>query len=454
MIQHNYIRGVIMYFERKAYQKLLEWKEKYADKYAVMLEGARRVGKSTIAENFAQNEYKSYILIDFSKATDTIRSCFDDIGNLNVFFLRLQAETGTTLYEHESLIIFDEVQLFPKARQAIKHLVADGRYSYLETGSLISIRKNVKDILIPSEEMKIQVFPMDYEEFCDATGGNFELLRQISDSGRAIGQATNRKLMRDLRLYMAVGGMPQAVEAYINGKNFSEIDMIKRQIISLYEEDFKKIDPSGRISALYHAVPAQLAKDARKYRITTAIGKRNNTKADELLYELIDSKTVLPCYNSTDPRASLADTKDFSSYKLYLSDTGLFVTLMFIDRPATENKVYAKLLSDKLPANLGYLYENLVAQMIAASGRELYYHTWEKDGSTHYYEVDFLISDGSKIDALEIKSSGSGKHESIREFCRKFSQNISKAYLISQKDVGNEENLLLKPFYLVPFLVE
>ena len=454
MIQHNYIRGIIMYFERKAYQKLLEWKEKYADKYAVMLEGARRVGKSTIAENFAKNEYKSHILIDFSKSSANILECFDDIGNPDVFFLRLQAETGTTLYEHESLIIFDEVQFFPKARQAIKHLVADGRYSYLETGSLISIRKNVKDILIPSEEMKIQVFPMDYEEFCDATGGNFELLRQIFGSKRAIGQATNRKLMRDLRVYMAVGGMPQAVEAYINGKNFSEIDMIKRQIISLYEEDFKKIDPSGRISALYHAVPAQLAKDARKYRITTAIGKRNNPKADELLYELIDSKTVLPCYNSTDPRASLADTKDFSSYKLYLSDTGLFVTLMFIDRPVAENKIYAKLLSDKLPANFGYLYENLVAQIIAASGRELYYHTWEKDGSTHYYEVDFLISDGSKIDALEIKSSGSGKHESIREFCRKFSQNISKAYLISQKDVGNEENLLLKPFYLVPFLAE
>ncbi|WP_294013891.1 AAA family ATPase [uncultured Treponema sp.] len=442
-----------MYFERKAYQKLLEWKEKYADKYAVMLEGERRVGKSTIAENFAQNEYKSYILIDFSKASANILECFDDMGNLNVFFLRLQAETGTTLYEHESLIIFDEVQLFPKARQAIKHLVADGRYSYLETGSLISIRKNVKDILIPSEEMKIQVYPMDYEEFCDATGGNFELLRQIFQTGSAIGQATNRKLMRDLRLYMAVGGMPQAVESYINGKNFSEIDMVKRQIISLYEEDFKKIDPSGRISALYHAVPAQLAKDARKYRITTAIGKRNNTKADELLYELIDSKTILPCYNSTNPRASLADTKDFNSYKLYLSDTGLFVTLMFIDRPVTENKLYAKLLSDKLPANLGYLYENLVAQMIAAAGRELYYHTWEKSGSTHYYEVDFLISDGSKIDALEIKSSGSGKHESINEFRKKFSQNINKTYLISQKDVGSEENLLLKPFYLVPFLV-
>ena len=442
-----------MYFKRKAYDKLLEWKNLYSDKYAVLLEGARRVGKSTIAENFAKNEYKSYIMIDFSKTTSNILECFDDIGNLNVFFLRLQAETGITLFEHESLIIFDEVQLFPKARQAIKHLVFDGRYSYLETGSLISIKKNVKDILIPSEEMRIQVYPMDYEEFCDATGENYELLREIYNYGTAIGQATNRKLMRDLRIYMAVGGMPQAVEAYVNGKNFSEIDIIKRQIISLYEEDFKKIDDSGRISALYHSIPAQLAKDTRKYRITTAIGKKNNTKAEELLYELIDSKTVLPCYNSTDPRVSLTNTKDFNSYKLYLSDTGLFVTLLFIDRPVTENDIYAKMLSDKLPANLGYLYENLVAQMIAASGRELFYHTWEKDGSTHYYEVDFLISEGSKINAFEIKSSGSGKHESIKEFSKKFSQNVNKVYLISQKDVGREENVLLKPFYFMPFLI-
>ena len=442
-----------MNFERKAYYKLLEWKEKYSGQYAALLEGARRVGKSTIAEHFARNEYKSYILIDFSKATDNIRDCFDDVANLDLFFLRLQAETGVTLHEHESLIIFDEVQLFPKARQAIKHLVADGRYSYLETGSLISIKKNVKDILIPSEEMKIQVYPMDYEEFCKATGTNYELLQQIYQTGKPIGQATNRKLMRDLRIYMAVGGMPQAVEAYIEGKNFSEIDMIKRQIIGLYEDDFKKIDPSGRISALYHSIPAQLAKDSRKYRITTAIGKKNNSKAEELLYDLIDSKTILPCYNSTDPRVSLADTKDFNSYKLYLSDTGLFVTLMFIDRPVAENDIYAKLLSDKLPANLGYLYENLVAQMIAASGRELFYHTWEKSGSTHYYEVDFLISEGSKINAFEIKSSGLGEHESIKEFYRKFSTNVHNIYLLSQKDVGSEENLMLKPFYLMPFLV-
>ena len=392
-------------------------------------------------------------MIDFSKTTDNILKCFDDIGNINMFFLRLQAETGVTLYEHESLIIFDEVQLFPKARQAIKHLVFDGRYHYLETGSLISIKKNVKDILIPSEEMKIQMYPMDYEEFCEATGNNYDLLRQINDMGTAIGQSTNRKLMRDLRLYMAVGGMPQAIEAYVEGKNFSEIDQVKRQIISLYEEDFKKIDSSGRISALYHSIPAQLAKDPRKYRISTAIGKRNTLKTEELLYELIDSKTILPCFNSTDPRVSLADTKDFDSYKLYLSDTGLFVTLMFIDRPVTENDIYAKLLSDKLPSNLGYLYENLMAQMIVASGRELYYHTWEKKDSTHYYEVDFLISEGSKINAFEIKSSGTGKHESITEFSRKFSKNVKNIYLMSQKDIGKEENLQLKPFYLMPFLI-
>lgn len=441
-----------MYFKRKVYEELLEWKEEYADDYAVMLEGARRVGKSTIAENFAKNEYKSYIMLDFSKETANVREIFDDIGNLNMFFLRLQAETGITLHEHESIIIFDEVQLFPQARQAIKHLVKDGRYHYLETGSLISIKKNVKDILIPSEEMKIQVYPMDYEEFCLATNNNYEVLRQLAQTDNGIGQSTNRKLMRDLRIYMAVGGMPQAIEAYVRGDNFSKIDQVKRQIIKLYEEDFKKIDASGRMSALYHGIPAQLSKDLKKYRITTALGKRNNTKAEELLYDLIDSKTVLPCYNSMNPGVSLSDTKDFDSYKLYLSDTGLFVTLMFIDRPEIENDIYAKLLSDKLPANLGFLYENLVAQMIAASGRELYYHTWEKEESTHYYEVDFLTSEGSKINVFEVKSSGTGKHESITKFVEKYSKHVKKAYLLSQKDISKDGALFLKPFYLLPFL--
>ncbi|WP_249191336.1 hypothetical protein [Clostridium sp. C1] len=273
-----------------------------------MLEGARRIGKTTIAKLFAENEYKLYILIDFSIASTDILSCFDDINHLDMFFLRLQA---------------------------IKHLVKDGQYHYIET----SIKKNVKDILIPSEEMKITVYSMDYEEFCNATGNNYHLIKQLFDMKKAVGQEVNRKLMRDMRIYMAVGGMLQAVEAYVNGNNFSTIENVKRQIIYLYEEDFKKIDPSGKISALYHSIPAQLAK-GQKNIVCPLYLKRE--KEELLLFDLFDSKTVLPCYNSTDPKVSLYSSKDFNSYKLYLSDTGLFVTLMFIDRPIIENEVYAK----------------------------------------------------------------------------------------------------------------
>lgn len=441
-----------MYFKRKAYDKLVQWKTDYAQNYAVLLEGARRVGKSTIAEQFARNEYRSYILIDFSKASNEIKSCFDDINDLDMFFLRLQALTGVNLYKEESVVIFDEVQLFPKARQAIKHLVKDGRYHYIETGSLISIKKNVENILIPSEEMKIEVYPMDYEEFCWATNQNFDMLKKIYDMNKSIGQEVNRKLMRDIRVYMAVGGMPQAVEAYTAGQNFSMIDQIKRQIIVLYEDDFKKIDPSGRLSSIYHSIPAQLSKEAKRYSLSKTLGRRKNEKDDSLIYDLIDSKTVIASYNSTDPRVSLSLAKDLSSYKLYIADTGLFVTLMFIDRPATENEIYAKLLADKLPANLGYLYENLVAQMITSTGRELYYHTWEKKGSTHYYEIDFLISNGSKVSAIEVKSAGAGKHESLLEFRKKYSKNIKNSYIVSQKDIDKKEELKFMPVYLTPFL--
>lgn len=443
-----------MYFKRKVYNKLLEWKDQYADKYAVLLEGARRVGKSTIAEHFAKAEYKSYILIDFSSASPDVLACFDDIYNPELFFLRLQAVVGVSLYENESVLIFDEVQLFPKARQAIKHLVKYGKYHYIETGSLISIKKNVKDILIPSEEMKIQVYPMDYEEFCDATGTNYNLLENIFNMKKGIGQQANRSLLRDVRKYIAVGGMPQAVEAYVSGDNFSVIDQIKRQIIYLYEDDFKKIDPSGRLSAMYHSIPAQLSKGVKRYKISTAVGKKKTSKDESLLYDLIDSKTVLPCYNVTDPGTSLSLTKNTESYKMYIGDIGLFVTLMFIDRPTTENELYAKLLSDKLPANLGYLYENLVAQMIAASGRELYYHTWEKEGSTHYYEIDFLISQGSKISAIEVKSSGTGKHASLTEYRRKYSKIVGECIIISQKDVDRKDGMIYLPIYLTPFFAE
>lgn len=441
-----------MFFKRKVYAELKAWKDNYADKYAALLEGARRVGKSTIVEHFAQSEYRSYILIDFSKISQEMIECFDDIYNPDMFFLRMQALTGVDLYKGESVIIFDEVQLFPKARQAIKHLVKDGRYHYIETGSLISIKKNVKDILIPSEEMKIQVYPMDYEEFCDAVGYNYSLLQNLYEKKDPVGQGINRKLMRDIRIYMAVGGMPQAVEAYINGENFSMIDQVKRQIIGLYEDDFKKIDPSGKLSAIYHSIPAQLAKGTRKFRISSAVGQRKNAKNENMIYDLIESKTILPSFNSTDPRVSISQTKDFDCYKLYIADTGLFVTLMFIDRPVTENQLYTKLLSDKLPANLGYLYENLVAQMITATGRELFYHTWEKKGSTHYYEIDFLISCGEKVSAIEVKSSGTGKHESINEFRKQYSKNLKGCYIISQKDVDKRDNIDFVPVYMTSFI--
>lgn len=443
-----------MYMQRKAYNKLLEWKNSYATHYAALLEGPRRVGKSTVVEHFASHEYRSYVLIDFSQVSREVLACFDDIADLDMFFIRLQAATGTTLYEHASVLIFDEVQLFPRARQAVKHLVKDGRYHVIETGSLISIQKNVKDILIPSEEMKIPVYPMDYEEFCWATQQNFEVIRTLYAQGKHVGSDITRKLMRDLRIYMAVGGMPQAVEAYVNGKNFQTIDHIKRQIIELYEADFRKIDASGKLSALFHSIPAQLARGTRKYRISSATGKRRLNSDNRLISDLIDSRTVLACYNSSDPSVALSQTKDLDSYKLYLADTGLFVTLMFSDRSQAENEIYTKLLSDKLPANLGYLYENLVAQIIASTGRELFYHTWDGDQSSHYYEVDFLITCGTKVHAFEVKSSGLGKYESLRAFCKKYSSIIARAYVLSQKDFAHVDEVNLVPLYAIPALLE
>jgi len=443
-----------MYFRRKAYDKLMEWKQKYADQYAILLEGARRVGKSTIAEEFAKKEYESYILIDFANVNKDIIDCFNDIHNLDLFFLRIQTITGTQLIKHRSVIIFDEVQLFPKARQAIKYLVKDGRYHYIETGSLISIKKNVKDILIPSEEMKLPVYPMDYEEFLWVVKpGSYQIIEDLYRTGKSIGQAVHRTLMRNFRIYMAVGGMPQAVQAYIDGKSFAEIDSVKRSIIQLYEDDFRKIDPSGKIAMLYHSIPGQLSKGFRRFAFERAVGKKKTNGDEQKIFDLIDSRTVLVCYNTTEPRVSLSLTKDIHSYKMYSSDTGLFVTLMFIDRPAAENELYKKFLSDKLPANLGYLYENAVAQMIAAGKHELYYHTWEKENSTHYYEADFLLANGAKVNAVEVKSSGSGKHESLTVFKRKYSDVVNECFVISQKDVGFENGIRYLPVYMVPFLV-
>ena len=442
-------------FKRKAFEKLKYWKEKKAPKYAVLLEGARRVGKSTIAEEFAKQEYKSYIKIDFANVRKEILDVFEDIAEPDIFFLRLQTATGITLYKRESVIIFDEIQLMPKVRQAIKYLVADGRYDYIETGSLISIKKNVKDIVIPSEEIKIQVYPMDYEEFMWATGNEtYQVLKELYKRGKAVGNSLNRKLMRDFRVYMAVGGMPQAVAAYVEGKNFTEIDEVKREIINLYKDDFFKIDGTGLIGRMYESVPTQLATDKRSYVISAATGKKKVDKDIERLYNMLDSKTVLPCYNVLNPSVTLSQTMDNQTFKLYLADTGLFTTMIFSSSGETDENIYTKLLSDSLQADLGYLYENAVAQVINAAERPLYYHTWRKDNVTRYFEIDFLVASKTKIVPIEVKSSGLGMHKSITEFQRKYSKNTAAPILLSQKDVGQVETLKLYPIYMLPYILE
>ena len=442
-------------FKRKALEKLKYWKEKKAPKYAVLLEGARRVGKSTIAEEFAKQEYKSYIKIDFANVRKEILDVFEDIAEPDIFFLRLQTATGITLHKRESVIIFDEIQLMPKVRQAIKYLAADGRYDYIETGSLISIKKNVKDIVIPSEEIKIQVYPMDYEEFMWATGNEtYQVLKELYKRGKAVGNSLNRKLMRDFRVYMAVGGMPQAVAAYVEGKNFTEIDEVKREIINLYKDDFFKIDGTGLIGRMYESVPTQLATDKSSDVISAATGKKKDDKEIERLYNMLDSKTVLPCYNVLNPSVTLSQTMDNQTFKLYLADTGLFTTMIFSSSGETDENIYTKLLSDSLPADLGYLYENAVAQVINAAGRPLYYHTWRKDNVSRYFEIDFLVASKTKIVPIEVKSSGLGMHKSITEFQRKYSKNTAAPILLSQKDVGQVETLKLYPIYMLPYILE
>ncbi|NWO23219.1 ATP-binding protein [Mogibacterium timidum] len=442
-------------FKRKAFEKLKYWKEKKAPKYSLLLEGARRVGKSTIAEEFAKREYRSYIKVDFANITQYVFDVFDDIANLDIFFLRLQTATGVTLYKRESVIIFDEIQLMPKVRQAIKYLVADGRYDYIETGSLISIKKNVKDIVLPSEEMKIQIYPMDYEEFMWAVEKDtYNVLRDLYKLGKQVGNSLNKQLMRDFRIYMAVGGMPQAVEAYVEGKNFTEIDEVKREIIELYKDDFFKIDDTGLIGRMYDSIPTQLATDKRSYVISAATGKKKIDKDLERLHDLLDSKTVLPCYNILNPNIALSQTRDDDTFKLYLADIGLFTTMIFKSSGKTDENIYTKLLSDSLPADLGYLYENAVAQIINAVDIDLYYHTWEKKNSSHYYEIDFLLASKTKIVPIEVKSSGIGKHGSITEFQKKYSKYVLKEILLSQKDVGNIEMLKLYPIYMLPFIIE
>ena len=440
-------------FKRKTYRQLLEWKATENGRTAILVEGARRVGKSTIVEQFARKEYKSYILIDFNKVGKNVVELWDDLMDLDRIFLLLQQIFKTTLYERNSVIIFDEVQKCPPARQAIKYLVQDGRYDYIETGSLISIHKNTRNITIPSEEDRITMYPMDYEEFRWALGdmASVPLFEQQYNSRISLGDAVVRLNMRDFRLYMLVGGMPQAVNTYLETNNLSLVDKTKRGIIQLYLEDFQKIDATGNAERLFKNIPAQLSGKVSRYQPYTVVGQQSAAKMGELLQELEQSKTTLFCHHCTDPNVGMSLNKDLSRYKIFMADTGLFVTLCFWDKGFTENVIYDKLLSDKLDANLGYLYENVVAQMLASAGNQLFYYTFPKD-EKHNYEIDFLLSRGNKLVPIEVKSSGYKTHKSLDVFCEKYSSRIGERILLYTKDYQKDGPTQCIPVYFTPFL--
>ena len=419
----------------------------------MLIEGPRRVGKSTIVRLFAQNEYRSHVIIDFAKASTEEKNLFNDISDLDYFFTRLKLLKGISLYERESVIIFDEVQQYPIARQAIKYLVEDGRYDFIETGSLISIHKNVDNIVIPSEEESLCMYPMDYEEFRWAMGDKetIPLLKEMLEKKRPLGDDVNRKMLRDYRLYMLVGGMPQEVSKYIETRDLMKVDKVKRGILRIYEQDFHKLDKTDKAKAIFRAIPSELYKNSTRYQITTVLGRINSDSIRGLIEMIEDSKTVNIAYHSNDPNVGMELTSDKSSYKMYVCDTGLFVTLAFWDKKFTENIIYQKLLNDKLEANLGYVYENAVAQALASSGNKLFYYTW-LDENNHPFEIDFLLSRGSKLWPLEVKSSGYNKHKSLDEFCRKYSGRISSRYLVYTKDLRKDCETTMIPIYMAGLL--
>lgn len=449
-------------FKRKIYERMLQWKKDSDGRTALLIKGARRIGKSTIAEEFARAEYESYIIIDFSIADEAVKELFANISDLNFFFLRLQSLFNVSLRERKSVIIFDEVQLFPPARQAIKHLVKDHRYDYIETGSLLSIKKNVKGIVIPSEETRISMYPLDFKEFLWAIDKSqtYELIRYSYQNLKSLGDAVNRDLMRNFRLYMLIGGMPQAINAYLESNDFSAIDAVKRNILELYIDDFRKIDPTGRASRLFTSIPAELSRNTTRYKVGSVIENATAARLGELLMDMADSMTVNFAYHADDPSVGFSLHADYDYFKMFLADTGLFVTLAFMDRDYTENEIYRKLLSDKLSADLGYVYENAIAQMLKSAGNELFYYTFkeeipkdeEESKKCRNYEIDFLLSRKDKICPIEVKSSGYNSHKSLDKFQEKFSERILYRYLLYTKDLKKDKDIFCLPVYMTELL--
>lgn len=448
---------------RKIYNELLKWKEEAGGREALLIEGARRVGKSYIVEEFAKENYKSYVLIDFNKTPDEIKDIFQRyLDNLDQFFELLSNYYGVKLYERETLFIFDEVQLFPRARSAIKYLVADGRYDYIETGSLISIKENTEGILIPSEERAINLEPMDFEEFLWAMGEDslLDLIREKYEAEEAIEELIHRRAMDLFRRYMIVGGMPQAVEKYVETRDFEEADKVKRNILNLYRGDIDKHagNYKMKVRMLFDEIPAQLKKHEKKFQITALSKDAKKRDYEDAFMWLADSKIVNIAFNTTEPTVGLKLSEDASTYKLYMGDTGLLISHAFDENGIISNEVYKNILFDRLEINEGMIIENVVAQMLKANGHELYFYSrYSKEQSENRMEIDFLITRkniGRKhnVSAIEVKSSKNYTISSLDKYRNKFKEQLGEAFVIHSKNFAKENGVVYLPFYMVPLL--
>ena len=450
-----------MIFKRKVYDKLLEWKELSAGSSAVLLEGARRIGKSTIVEEFAKREYDDYMILDFAKENKDIKNNFEEnMDDIDTFFRNLFLLKGRSLNGEKCVLIFDEVQLFPLARQAIKYLVADGRYEYIETGSLISIRKNVQDILIPSEEYRIKMYPMDFEEYLWAIKDDvtYQAIKHSFEKRKPLGDAIHRRIMKTFRTYMVVGGMPQAVDAFVNGKTFAQIDFVKRNILRLYEEDLEKYDMDNRekASVIYKTIPEQLENKNSHFKFSLVDKNARYKNYVDAVNFISESMIGNECINVTKPEVVLELFSDRSNFKLYMGDTGLLVTQIMNSREETDENLYKALIIDDLGINQGMILENMVAQMLKASGHELYFHEYlykpEENEKEKKYEIDFLTVKKKKICPIEVKSSSYKSHKSFDYLIKKYQIKMEDRYIIYTKDFKYEDGITYIPIYMTAFI--
>lgn len=448
---------------RKIYTELLKWKEEEAGRTALLIDGARRVGKSYIVENFAKQEYKSYIIIDFNRVNQEVTELFENyLNDLDLFFMYLSNYYTVKLYERDTLIIFDEVQLFPRARAAIKYLVADGRYDYIETGSLMSIKKNVKDIVIPSEERHLRMYPLDFEEFLWALDNEslMDFIKVFFEKKKPLGAALHRKAMDYFRQYMIVGGMPQAVERYVETKDFERVDRVKRDILELYRADIVKHAQGYemKVEQIFDDIPAQLQKHDKKFKLSSLKKEARFRDYEDAIFWLSDAMIVNVCYNSTAPNIGLKLNMDRVTMKCYMADTGLLISHAFDENGIVSEEIYKKLLFDKLEVNKGMIMENIVAQMLVASGHKLYfYNNPSRDDASLRMEIDFLIAKSKitskhNISPIEVKSGGKYTLTSLKKCREKYTEQLDTLYVLHKNDLKVEEGIVYLPLYMTPLL--